>query len=117
MDIGRYNKQPTVHPQQGQLNEIINEANHAITAFNVGNNVLTPWLAKDIHMNISKRGGLKACRYHRLGNDGLHLTDKLREKWAEILMKAIVNLSDGSRPPEFTEEAKKSINCIGNSQP
>lgn len=77
MDIGRYNKQPTEHPQQDQVNEIISEVNHAITTFTVGNNVLTPWLAKDIHMNKSKCSGLKACRYHRLNEDGLHLTDDL----------------------------------------
>lgn len=112
MDIGRYNKLSVRHPQQDRLDEMIPPINQAITTFNVNNGVLTPWLAKDIHMNISKQKGKKACRYHRLAPDGLHLTDALREKWAGVLYKAITNLSDGTRPAQYSDEARNSLHCL-----
>lgn len=67
--------------------------NHAIIAFNKANNVLTPWTNKEIHHN--KKGGRKVTRYYKLGDDGLHLSDEIREKWASTLYNAICkNLND-----------------------
>lgn len=103
MEIARYNNQATRHPEQERLDEMIPAINQAITAFNVSNDVLTPWLARDVLMNRSKHKGKKTCRYYRLNTDGLHLTDELQEKWAEILMRAIKNLTDGTRPTQFSE--------------
>lgn len=115
MDMARYNKEPVEHIQQQRLNDIIIAINLTITTFNTHNDVLTPWLAKDVHMNKSKKKGTKTYRYHKLASDGLHLTDTLRQKWAEILLTAIKKLSDGSRPAQFTTRPITSLSPSNRS--
>lgn len=92
LDIARYNGQNVIHPQQDRLNDIIIKSNQTITAFNVSNDVPTPWLAKDVHPNNSKKGSKKHL-YQKLAPDGLHLSDLMKERWANIIYKLVNKLT------------------------
>lgn len=88
MDMAKYNRIEDRHTQQDLLDEMVVCMNHTIIAFNKTNKVLTPWINKDIHHN--KKGGRKTTRYYKLADDGLHLSDEIREKWASTLYDAIL---------------------------
>lgn len=88
MDIAKFNRSEQKHPQQDTLDEMITQVNHHITAFNKENAMLTPWTSQDIHRN--KKGGRKTTRYYKLAEDGLHLSNEIREKWAAIIYNVIV---------------------------
>lgn len=88
MDMAKFNKMEGKHPQQEVLDETITQVNQSITAFNKGNGMLTPWTSQDIHRN--KKGGRKTTRYYKLDEDGLHLSQEIREKWASIIYNVIV---------------------------
>lgn len=92
MDILKYNKEETKHPEQDTLDEIIREINRIITAHNKINHAITPWVSADIHYN--KKGGCKKTRYYKLADDGLHLSDEIKEKWAAILYANIVRMCE-----------------------
>lgn len=64
MDMATYNGTQYPHEQQATLNSIIHGVNAEITAWNNTRNVITPWLAKEIHRN--KKNGQKITRYHKL---------------------------------------------------
>lgn len=87
MDMATYNGTTYPHHQQSLLNSTIHGVNAEITAWNNARNVITPWLAKEIHRN--KKNGQKITRYHKLSEDGLHLTSELRSSWAKLLIQAI----------------------------
>lgn len=57
MDIAKYNRQESRHPEQDTLDEIIGGANQIITAYNRANYAITPWIASEVHYN--KKGGRK----------------------------------------------------------
>lgn len=69
-DIAKYNGQVHTHHQQEQLEETILGINTKIAAFNKGNRVPTPWIAKTVHHN--KKSKTKVSRYQKLSEDGLH---------------------------------------------
>lgn len=87
MDMATYNGTGYPHEQQNALNSIIYGVNAEITTWNNNSNVITPWLAKEIHRN--KKNGQKITRYHKLSDDGLHLTTDLRIGWAKLIVKSI----------------------------
>lgn len=87
MNMSTYNGTEYPHHQQALLNTTISGVNTEIAAWNTSRNVITPWLAKEIHRN--KKGGLKIHRYHKLAEDGLHLTPSLRCCWAKQIVEAI----------------------------
>lgn len=89
-DMGKYNRSEQKHPQQDQLEEIILGLNMKIVAFNTDNQMPTPWTAKDIHHN--KKSKTKVSRYHKLGDDGLHLSEDLRMKIANTFYKYVIKL-------------------------
>lgn len=86
-DMARYNKQEQPHPQQSQLDEMVLEINARIVGFNKENGVATPWTAKSVHHN--KKSKTKVARYQKMGPDGLHFSEELKEKVAEVLYKYV----------------------------
>lgn len=87
MDLLMCNRLPYKHPAQDTLDEIIQRLNQEITAINKYGGVVTPWTASMIHCN--KKGGRKVTKYHKLAEDGLHLTDEIRMKWAEVILATV----------------------------
>lgn len=87
MDLAVFNRRKEVDTNQEILDNGILRINAAIAAFNSKNGASTPWLATDVHHN--RKNGRKITRYHRLAEDGIHLTDDLKDKWAVALDKAI----------------------------
>lgn len=90
MDMSAYNRTQPPHPQQELLDSTILSINIEFAKWNKENDAPTPWLASDIHHN--RKRGQKITRYERLAEDGLHLTESLREKWAENIAKAVNKL-------------------------
>lgn len=87
MDMATYNGTRYPHDQQAVLDSTIHGVNAEIVAWNNARDVVTPWLAKEVHRN--KKNGQKITRYHKLSEDGLHLTTELRTRWADLIVKAI----------------------------
>lgn len=92
MDLAVYNRQDQPHPNQNLLDDAVIRINLEIANRNMAEGVATPWVANDIHHNRKK--GYKVTRYHRLSEDGLHLTQDLRERWAVFLHKAILKIME-----------------------
>lgn len=98
MEIATYNKQAMKHPDQDTLDATIECVNQAITTINMASKVATPWTASDVHHNL--KGGRKKTRYYKLSEDGLHLNDTLRGKWAATIYSVINKNRDAIlRPP------------------
>lgn len=100
MDLMKYNKENTRNVQQYVLDESITEINIAVNRYNEMHGAVSPWLARDIHRNIK---GKKITKYHKLSDDGVHLTEDLKRKWAMEILSALrknrVNmLSEYGRP-------------------
>lgn len=71
IDISSWNSQAQSHPQQHLLDSIIHDVNI------------------EIHHNVK---GKKKTRYNRLAEDGVHLSDYLKAKWAaEIVLSLSMN--------------------------
>lgn len=85
MNMARWNNQVNPHPQQDLLDMAIHDINAEINRFNSVNNVITPWLARDVHHNIKGR----KSRYNRLADNRVHLTDSLKAKWAGEMVSAL----------------------------
>lgn len=79
LDIAKHNQELSPNPEQVELDATINSINVEIDSFNSGNDVISPWLARDIHKNTKAQ---KKSRYYKLGEDGVHLTPDLKKKWA-----------------------------------
>lgn len=92
MNIATYNRTDHPHPQQDRLNEAINLVNIEIVSRNRALSLATPWVAKQVHKNL--KNGKKSNRYQKLGEDGLHLTDAMRSKWAYEIIQAIKKNKD-----------------------
>lgn len=86
MNLAKWNNQEQSHPQD-LLDTAIHDINIEINRFNTSNNAITPWLARDVHHNIK---GKKKNRYDRLSEDGVHLSDNLKLKWAAEIVSALV---------------------------
>lgn len=82
-DLAAYNRIDYEHPQQKQLEEVILGINAGIVGFNVSNDMPTPWTAREVHHQ--KKSKTKVSRYQKLAEDGLHLSDELKEKLARTL--------------------------------
>ena len=65
------------------LNESIYEINNYIHKKNIIGNMWAPDMATPVHRQI--RGENKSC-YNHLSNDGLHLSQDLRKKWAKKIL-------------------------------
>lgn len=91
MDLRKYNQGQTAassDTHQSILNDSIVEINKYIVSVNSANNIVTPWVSRYIH----KRARNDICHhYHKLSNDGCHLTDELRMLWADALSVAVLN--------------------------
>lgn len=83
LDIAKFNKEVLVNPQQEELDATISTINTEINSFNKVNGVISPWLARDVHKNNK---GRKKARYWLLGEDGVHLTLELKERWASEIL-------------------------------
>lgn len=92
-DLAVYNHMNHEHPQQKQLEEVILGINAKIVGFNVGNEMPTPWTAREVHHQ--KKSKTKVSRYQKLADDGLHLGEELKEKLARTLHMYIAKLSRG----------------------
>lgn len=88
MDLATYNNAPAPNPQQDLLDRTILSVNSSIASFNKNNGMNTPWTASEIHHH--RKNGRKITQYQRLAEDGLHLTEELRDKWVFAIDKAIV---------------------------
>lgn len=86
-EMATYNNQEHKHPDQDILDATIESVNQSIIAFNLVNNVATPWTASDVHHNM--KGGRKKTRYYILAEDGLHLNDSMREKWVATIYSVV----------------------------
>lgn len=86
MDMAKWNNQPYPHPQQELLDSAIHNINIEINCFNSERNAVTPWLARDVHHNNK---GRHRTRYNRLAEDGVHLSDYLKPRWALEFVSAI----------------------------
>lgn len=90
MDVGIYNKSPQPFPQQELLNIVIHKLNVEIAAWNKQRDVATPWVASEVHHN--RKNSQKITRYQRLADDGLHLSEELKQRWVDCLYKAILKM-------------------------
>lgn len=86
MDLMKYNKENGQSDQQAMLDESITAINIAVNRFNEQHDAVAPWLARDIHRNV---GGRKITRYQKLSEDGVHLTEVIKEKWAVEILSAL----------------------------
>lgn len=89
-DLAKFNKSDPPHPSQAQMEEVVLGINSKITAFNESNGMPTPWTAREVHHN--KKSKSKVSRYQKLAQDGLHLSEELREKLANTLYKYICKI-------------------------
>lgn len=87
VNIAGYNSTRYPDQQQEVLNEIVEGVNMEIVAQNTSQSLVTPWIARTIHKN--RREGRKIHRYHKLSDDGVHLTQELREIWAKEILYAV----------------------------
>ena len=87
IDIRRYNKSPTVHPDQDMINTSMAKLNEEILKYNQSHACRTPMIHEVIHF---KPGQGRAVRhyYSRL-IDGLHPTARTLSKWGKIIARAI----------------------------
>lgn len=90
MDLAVFNHSDTPDEYQQSLDTGVLLINAAVAAFNNANGASTPWLASEIHHN--RKNGRKITRYHRLAEDGIHLTNDIRDKWVVALDKAILKM-------------------------
>lgn len=86
LDIAKFNGEFAPNPQQEELDSTICSINVEINSFNSANNVISPWLAREIHKNTK---GRKKTRYYKLGEDGVHLTPELQERWASEILASL----------------------------
>lgn len=87
MNIAGFNGTRYPDQQQSLLNEIVEQVNMEIVAQNTSRELVTPWIARTVHKN--RRDGRKIHRYHKLATDGVHLTQDLKEMWAQEILKSI----------------------------
>ena len=91
MDLQIYKRCEDPKPgQQDLFNTAILEINHKIGALNKKNNILTPWIAKMVH--VPKKGGYNHI-YERL-DDGLHWDQDLKISCAKRLVRAASKLME-----------------------
>lgn len=86
LDIAKHNGEVLPSPQEEELDSTINSINVEINKFNSANNTISPWLARDIHKNTK---GHKKTRYYKLGEDGVHLTQDLQQRWASEILASL----------------------------
>lgn len=87
MDMAKWNNLPHPHHHQDLLDTAIHAINIEINCFNAGRDAVTPWLARDVHHNNKGRW---RSRYNRLAEDGVHLSDYLKPRWAAEIVSAII---------------------------
>lgn len=86
LDIAKHNGEVMPSPHQEELDSTITSINVEINRFNNANNTISPWLARDIHKNNK---GYKKTRYYKLGEDGVHLTPELQQRWASEILASL----------------------------
>lgn len=87
MNLATYNNTEYPNPQQKELNMAIEKINAEIVEANSRNNVIAPWIAREVHRN--KKDGRKTHRYQKLAEDGLHITGEMRQTWARDYIRAM----------------------------
>lgn len=93
MCISTYNQTLYPHEHQSILDDTVMQVNNEKVGINRENGCYTPWLARHVHKN--KKNGSKVTKYHKLSEDGLHLTQELKEKWAMDLLDVIYKNTKG----------------------
>lgn len=91
MSLKIYNHNMDVsYPSDHQLllNNRVKLVNRAIVRINEANSVATPWMSRVIHRRHRKS---YMNSYHRLSQDGCHLSPDIRLSWASALKRAIIN--------------------------
>lgn len=87
MSLASYNGVMLSAPEdQERLNNTIIEVNTRIISLNENNQVRTPWTSAIIHRYYRQKYHFA---YHKLQQDGCHLTDEIRDFWAKKLASAI----------------------------
>lgn len=86
MDMMKYNNENDINGQQYLLDDCITEINVAVNRCNEMYDAVSPWLARDVHCNTK---GRKITKYHILDEDGVHLTEALKRKWAAEIVSAL----------------------------
>lgn len=87
MSLTSYNGRALSDPKdQNLLNDTVIGINKRITSLNEENGLRTPWTSTIIHRYYR---GKYHFSYHRLSLDGCHLTDEIRDFWAEKIASAI----------------------------
>lgn len=86
LDIAKCNREWIPNAQQEELDTSINSVNVEINNYNHDNNVISPWIARDIHKNTK---GYKKTKYQKLGEDGVHLSLELKQKWAAEILASL----------------------------
>lgn len=91
MSLKRYNHNMDVFNHSDDellLNNTVKLVNRAIVRINEANSVATPWMSRVIHRRHRKSF---MNSYHRLSEDGCHLSPEIRLSWASALKCAIIN--------------------------
>lgn len=97
MDMSIFNKVSVPSSHQELLDRTVLAINSSIAELNKNNGVSTPWTANEVHHN--RKNGRKITRYQRLAEDGLHITEELKDKWTVAIDKAIRHIiNQGSTP-------------------
>lgn len=86
MDLQKYNDEDGLRNQQCILDDSITAINIAVNKCNERYDAVAPWLARDVHRNTKMK---KITRYHKLAEDGVHLTEVLKGKWAAEIMSSL----------------------------
>ena len=88
IDLQRVVNKHAVGPdQQGAVDEAVFKFNSAIFKANKERGTYAPSLHRTVHRSTK---GLQKSHYHHL-DDGIHLTEGLKDNWASAFVKATVN--------------------------
>lgn len=79
---------PTNPNDQHSLNDAVIEINKKIISLNEENGRFTPWTSAIVHRYFRKK---YHSAYHRLCDDGCHLSEEVKDFWGRKLTDAVFN--------------------------
>ena len=87
IDIMRYNKTHTVHPDQDMINTSMVKLNEEILKYNQSHSCRTPMIHEVVHYKPGQ--GRPTKHYYSRLIDGLHPTARTVSKWGKIIARAV----------------------------
>lgn len=89
MSLATYNGCLPSNPNdQYSLNEAVTQINKKIISLNEENGCSTPWTSAIVHRYFRKKHNYA---YHRLSDDGCHLSEEVKDFWGRKLADAVIN--------------------------